>query len=105
MPKYLVKASYTLDGIKAIKAHGGSGRRDAVAEAVRSVGGTMEAFYFAFGESDVYVLCDLPGNVEAAAIGLATCAGGGASTQTVVLLTPEEMDQAAQRDVGYRPPS
>lgn len=104
MAKYLIQASYTLDGIKAVKSSGGSERRKAVEEAIKSVGGSLESFYFAFGDADVYVIADVPGNVEAAAIGLAVCGGGGARTKTVVLLTPEEMDQAARQSIGYRPP-
>jgi uncharacterized protein with GYD domain len=104
MAKYLVQASYTLDGIRAVKAHGGSVRRKAVEDAVTSIGGSLESFYFAFGDDDIYAIVDLPGNVDAAAVGLATCAGGGAKTKTVVLLTPEEMDEASRREVGYRPP-
>jgi uncharacterized protein with GYD domain len=104
MAKYLVQVFYTLDGIKGLKANGGSARRDAVKEMVEGLGGKLESFYFAFGEADAYVVVDLPGNVDAAATGLAVCAGGGARTKTVVLLTPEDMDHAAQRQVGYRPP-
>jgi uncharacterized protein with GYD domain len=105
MAKYLIQASYTLDGIRGVKASGGTARRAAVEEAVQSVGGTLESFYFAFGDADVYVVFDAPGNVDAAAVSLATNAGGGAQTKTIVLLSPEEMDEAAQRQVGYRPPA
>ena len=104
MAKYLIQASYTLDGIKGVKASGGSVRRKAVEEAVKGLGGTLDCFYFAFGDADVYAIADVPGNVEAAAMGLATCAGGGARTKTIVLLTAEEMDEAARRQVGYQPP-
>lgn len=104
MAKYLIQASYTLDGIQGVKAHGGSVRREAVEKAVKSLGGTVECFYFAFGDADVYVIAEVPGNVDAAALGLATCASGGARTKTVVLLTPEEMDEAAKKQVGYSPP-
>jgi uncharacterized protein with GYD domain len=104
MPKYLLQVSYSLDGIKGVKAKGGSARREAAEEAVKNVGGTTESFYFAFGDADVYVIADLPDDVAAAALSLAVCAGGGARAKTVVLLTPEEMDVAAKREVGYRPP-
>ena len=104
MPKYLLEVSYTLDGIKGVKAKGGSARKKAAEEAVKSVGGSVESFHFAFGESDVYLIADLPDNTAAAAVSLAVCAGGGVRTKTVVLVTPEEMDSAAQREVGYRPP-
>ena len=104
MSKYLLKVSYTLDGIRGVKANGGSARRQAAEEAVRSVGGSLESFYFAFGDDDVYTIVDLPDNAAALAVSLAVCAGGGADAKTVVLLTPEEADVAAAREVGYRPP-
>jgi len=104
MARYLIQATYTLDGIKGVKANGGSARRKAVEEAVNGLGGTLDSFYFAFGDADVYAVAELPGNVDAAAVGLAVCAGGGARTKTVVLLTPEEMDEASKRQVGYTAP-
>lgn len=104
MPKYLLQVSYTTDGIKGVKDKGGSARKKAAEDAVKSVGGSMECFYFAFGDADVYAIADFPDSTSAAAMSLAVCAGGGARTQTVALLTPEEMDAAAKRDVGYKPP-
>lgn len=104
MSKFLIQASYTLQGVKGIQSDGGSGRRDAVAKAVESVGGRLETFYFGFGEQDAYAIADLPDNESAAALVLAVNAAGGAVARTVVLLTPEEVDAAAQRSVGYRPP-
>lgn len=104
MPKYLFKVSYTSEGAQGVKARGGSARRDAIEEMVRGMGGSLESFYFAFGVDDAYTTVDLPDNVSAAAISLAVAASGAAGAETVVLLSPEEMDQAAQKDVGYRPP-
>jgi uncharacterized protein with GYD domain len=104
VPKYLIEATYTLDGIKGVQSAGGSSRRDAVAKVAESVGGQLESFYFAFGEHDVYTVVDLPDNECAAAVALTVNAAGGASIRTVVLLTPEEVDAAAQRSVEYTPP-
>jgi uncharacterized protein with GYD domain len=104
VPKFLVKASYTLEGVKGLRSSGGSGRRDAVAQSAESVGGTLEGFYFAFGDTDAYVIVDLPDNEAAAALALTVNASGGATTSTVPLLTPEEVDAAAQRSVSYRAP-
>jgi uncharacterized protein with GYD domain len=104
MPKYLIEASYTLDGVKGVQSAGGTSRRDAVSQLVESVGGKMESFYFAFGDADVYVVADLPDNESATALALTVNAAGGAAVKTVVLLTPEEVDAAAQRSVDYRPP-
>ena len=46
----------------------------------------------------------MPDNESAAAVALAVNAAGLAATKTTVLLTPEEVDAAAQKSVGYRPP-
>jgi uncharacterized protein with GYD domain len=104
MPKFLFEASYTLDGIKGVQSAGGTSRRDAVAQVAESVGGRLDAFYFAFGDRDAYVIADLPDNESAAAVAVTVNAAGGATVKTVVLLTPEEVDAAAQRSVEYRPP-
>jgi uncharacterized protein with GYD domain len=104
MPKFLIEASYTLDGVKGVQSAGGASRRDAVAQVAQSVGGSLESFHFAFGDHDAYVICDLPDNEAAAAVAMTVNASGGATAKTVVLLTPEEVDAAAKRSVDYRPP-
>ena len=104
MPKFLIEASYTPEGAKGVQSAGGTSRRDAVAQVAESVGGRLESFYFAFGDTDAYVTVDLPDNESAAAVALTVNAGGGATTKTVVLLTPDEVDAAAKRSVDYRPP-
>jgi uncharacterized protein with GYD domain len=104
MAKYLLEVNYTLDGIKGVKAEGGKARKAAATAAAKSAGGKLEAFYFAFGKTDVFVIADFPDNVGAAALALAVSAGGGATVRTVVLLTPEEIDEATGKKVSYRPP-
>ena len=104
MAKYLVEASYTREGVAGVQAKGGSSRRDAVAEMAAGLGGKVESFYFGFGERDAYVVVELPDNEAAAAVALAVNASGGATVTTTVLLTPEQVDDAAKRSVDYRPP-
>ena len=104
MAKYLVEARYTAEGAKGLAREGGTGRRAAAAKAVESLGGKIEAFYYAFGDVDAYVIFDVPDNVSAAALSLAVSQSGGINTKTVVLMTPEEMDQAGKKAVDYRPP-
>jgi uncharacterized protein with GYD domain len=105
MPKFLIEASYTVEGLTGLRHAGGSARREAVARAVKSAGGQLERFYFAFGDHDAFVIADLPDNESAAAVSLAVSEAGGASVRTVVLLTPEQVDAAVQRSVDYRPPT
>jgi uncharacterized protein with GYD domain len=104
MPKFLIEASLTTQGVKGVQSEGGTGRREAVAKALESLGGRLEAFYFGFGDRDVYVVADLPDNEAAAAMALAVNSSGAVATRTVVLLTPEEVDAAAKRSVDYRAP-
>ena len=105
MPKYLLKANYTLEGNKGLmKGGGGTARRTAVRELVEGAGGKLEAFYYAFGETDLYAIIELPDNVAAAALSLVVNAAGGAEVGATVLFSAEEMDEAVKRQVKYRPP-
>ncbi len=104
MPKYLVQATYTREGVEGVRAKGGSSRRDAVAQTAASLGGALEAFYFAFGDHDAVVLVDLPDDEAALAVAMTVDATGGALVKTTVLLTPEQVDEAARRSVEYLPP-
>jgi uncharacterized protein with GYD domain len=104
MPKYLFEASYTAEGLKGLLKDGGSKRRKDLQEAVKEMGGNLEAIYFAFGDEDVFSIVDMPDNVSATAIALAITCSGAARIKTVVLLTPEEVDQATKKSVNYRAP-
>jgi uncharacterized protein with GYD domain len=104
MPKYLIQASYTTQGVEGIRSKGGTSRRDAVADTAASLGGKLESFHFGFGDHDAYVIVDLPDNEAAAAVALSVNASGAAAVETIVLLTPEQVDEAAKRSVAYRPP-
>lgn len=104
MPKYLVHANYVGEGIKGLIKEGGSSRRAAVEKLFGSVGGKVEAFYYAFGETDLFVIADVPDNVSAAALSLTVNAAGAATAKITVLLTAEEIDAAAKKTISYRPP-
>jgi uncharacterized protein with GYD domain len=104
MPKYLIEANYVGDGVKGLLKEGGTSRRAAVEQAVKSAGGSLEAFYYAFGEADAYVILDLPDDATAAALALTIAASGTVKMRTTVLITPEEIDKAAKKSPGYRPP-
>ena len=104
MPKYLAVASYTSEGIKGLTKAGGSSRRAVVDNLLKSLGGHLEAFYFAFGENDAYLILDVPDNLTAAAISLAVAGSGATRMKTIELLTPEEIDEAMKKQVHYEPP-
>jgi uncharacterized protein with GYD domain len=104
MPKYLFKASYTPEGAQGVMKEGGTGRRDTIQKLAETSGGKMESFYFGFGDTDAYVICDVPDNSTAAAIALAVNSSGAAHVSTVVLMTPEEVDEASRTTVEYRAP-
>jgi uncharacterized protein with GYD domain len=104
MPKYLLEVSYTADGAKGLLKDGGSKRRAAAQAVVESVGGKMEAFYYAFGERDVFVIADVPDPQSAAAMAVAIGASGAATGKTTVLLTAEDLDAAVKKSPKYTPP-
>ena len=103
MSKYLVQANYAGEGLKGLLKEGGSSRRAAVETLFESVGGKVESFYYAFGDTDLFVIADLPDNVTAAALSLIVNASGTATAKITVLLTAEEIDAASQKNATYRP--
>lgn len=104
MAKYLYQGAYTLEGVRGLLREGGSKRRAAAEQALASVGGKLEAFYFTYGKNDVVAVVEAPDNVSMAAVSLAIAAAGGFRGNTTVILTPEEMDEAARKAVTYRAP-
>lgn len=81
MPKYLFQGSYTAEGMKGLLKDGGSKRRAAVEQMLKGLGGRLEAFYFAFGETDAFVIAEVPDNVSAVSVSLAIGASGGGPRQ------------------------
>ena len=104
MPKYLIKATYTTEGIRGVMKEGGTARRAAVQKLVEGGGGKVEAFYFTYGEDDAIVIIDLPDASSALAVSVAVNASGAVRISTVPLITPEEMDTAVKQSVAYRAP-
>ncbi len=104
MAKYLIQGNYAGAGVKGLLKEGGTSRRAAIEALLGSVGGTVEAFYYAFGDTDVYVIADLPDNVTAAALSMFVNAAGAVAIKVTVLLTAEEIDEAAKKTVSYRAP-
>ena len=104
MAKYLIQANYVGEGIKGLLKEGGLSRRKVVDELMASVGGKTESFYFAFGDTDAFVIVDVPDNVTAAAVALTVGASGLVNLKTTVLMTPEEVDQAIKKSPSYRAP-
>ncbi len=104
MAKYLIQANYVGEGIEGLLKEGGSSRRAAVEKLFGSVGGRIETFYYAFGDTDLYVIADLPDNATAAALSLIVNANGGATAKVTPLLTVEEIDAATKKNATYRAP-
>ena len=104
MPKYLFAVSYTAEGAKGLLTEGGSSRRAMVDKMVGGLGGTVECMYYAFGDTDIYLIADLPDAASATAMSLAGSASGAAVIRTVPLISVEEVDDATKKTVGYTPP-
>jgi uncharacterized protein with GYD domain len=103
MAKYLAKANYKTDGVRGVIKEGGSGRVEVVTKLVKKLGGKVEAFYFAYGESDAYLIIEIAESA-ALALSLAVNASGAVTIQLVPLITAKQMDEAAKTSVSYRAP-
>lgn len=104
MPKFLFTADYTAAGIAGLQREGGSGRRAMFEQMFADLGGSMEAFYYAFGADDLYIIADLPDNASAVAASMEVAKAGAISFRAVVLVPPETVDEAASKSVNYRTP-
>ncbi len=104
MPKYLISGTYTAEGLRGLQKEKASGRRQAVTTLMESMGGRLEAMYYALGQDDVFVVIDAPSQADAAAYGVAVSASGLVRTRTTPLLTVEEADQVLSKSVNYRAP-
>ena len=76
MPKYLFQGSYTVEGLQGLLREGGTKRREVVGQLVQTLGGTLEAFYYAYGGDDFFIIVDVPDSVTATAASLAVNATG-----------------------------
>ena len=104
MGKYLFRGSFTAEGLRGVMKDGGTSRPKAVAALAESVGGRLDAYYFAFGDDSYFVVCDLPNDEAAAACAMTVAASGAVSNSTVKLLTPEQVDAAVKLSPSYRAP-
>ena len=104
MAKFLIEGKYSVEGAKGLLKDGGSGRRAAIEKAAQSVGGKLESIYFAFGDTDVFAVLDMPDNISMTALALAVGAAGAVGITTTVLMTPEEVDEAVKKHPSYRAP-
>lgn len=104
MPKYLIKANYNADGAAGLAAKGGTARRDAVGKMVAEAGGSIESFYYAWGDVDAYVIAELPSDEAMVGIALSVNKSGATSISTTPLLTPEQLDAAASAAPSYTAP-
>jgi uncharacterized protein with GYD domain len=104
MPKFLIEASYTAEGLKGLMKDRAAGRTSALKAALESVGGKLEAIYWSLGDADVYLIAEMPGTAEAASLAITASSSGLVRTKTTALLTAQELDATLGKDVSYRAP-
>lgn len=104
MAKYLIRGNYVGDGVKGLLTEGGSKRREAATAAIESVGGSLDCMYYAFGDTDVFAICDFPDDPSAAAVSLMITSSGRTTISVTPLMTPEDLDAAAAKTPAYRAP-
>ena len=106
MPHYLINASYTTQGVSGL-VKSPEDRSAVIRTLVESAGGRIESMYYAFGDSDVVVILEMPDNVTMASLSMAVGASGGVTNlRTTVLIPISEGVEAARKagGISYRPP-
>jgi uncharacterized protein with GYD domain len=104
MAKYLIQVNYVGEGIKGLLKEGGTARRIAVEKLFQSSGSTIESFYYAFGDTDLFIIGDFPDAATVAAGVLTVMSTGMVTCKTTPLLTQEDIDEAAKKTPVYSPP-
>lgn len=104
MPHYLFRAHYSQAGIQGVLKEGAASRIKAVTDLAESLGGRVEAAYWAFGDDDFIMIAELPNNAAAAAAATRVSASGVGGITTTVLLTAADVDEARGLHPSYRPP-
>ena len=106
MAKYMFRTNYTQSSLNGLLAEGGSGREAALRATVESVGGSLEGFYYALGDYDLYLIAEVPDEATATALALNIAAAGALTVQTTVLLSAKDIDAAVakSKSVQYRLP-
>jgi len=108
MPKYAIFASFTSESM-ARMIENPTDRGAAARDAAGSVGASVEALYFMFGDHDVLAIVEASDNLTQAALSVALSASGAFSSfQTHPLIDPAEMTEALGKAkavaAAYRPP-
>lgn len=107
MPHYMFHARYSTDALKAM-VDTPQDREAAAKIVVESVGGTLHAMYFCFGDDDVIAIIEAPDDQAMAACALAVGSSGAFSSGgTTKLMTSAEamaaMKQAQEARASYTP--
>jgi uncharacterized protein with GYD domain len=108
VPKYMVFGSYTSESWARMVENPGD-RSSAARAACEAVGGSLEAFYWAFGPDDFVAIADVPDDASAAAVSVGVSSSGAVhGLRTIRLLTADESQAMLQRARsvagGYRRP-
>ncbi len=104
MPKFMFHGTYTAAGAAGVLKDGGSGRLKAVEALAASVGGSVDAAYWAMGADDFYITAELPDNKAAAALSLNVAAAGAVHITTAELFSAADLDEIVGRRADYRAP-
>lgn len=104
MARYLLKVSYTAEGVRGLLKEGGTKRKAYITGLAKKHGVKVVSFDFAFGSHDCYLVAEAPNAAAIAAISLSVSASGAATIETDVLLSAAEIDAAAKKKVAYRAP-
>jgi uncharacterized protein with GYD domain len=103
MSKYLYRLNYTKSGLDGTIKEGFGAREAFFRKTVQGLGGSTEVAYWAYGDTDIFIVVDLA-DAEARALSLALAETGSFAVTTTCLITAGEMDAGVRKMPSYRAP-
>ncbi|MFI5393140.1 MAG: GYD domain-containing protein [Myxococcota bacterium] len=104
MARFMFKVGYSKEGMQGVIKEGAANRRAFIEKMAADMGGSITSFDFAFGETDVYAIAEMPDAITSAAVSTAVGAAGTGTIDTVELLSAEDIDRAIEQHAPYRAP-
>ncbi len=98
MPKYMYSGNYTKKGATGLLKDGGRARKEEAERIMGEMGGSLEAYYWSFGEMDFMMIVDIP-EAMAVKFSLHVGASGVFNGKLTPLIDVEGMEAATSTDL------
>jgi len=101
MPKYMYSGNYTAKGAAGLLNDGGKAREEEAEKAAASMGGSLEAYYWCYGEMDFMMIINVPSEEMAIKFSLHVGASGVFNGKLTPLISVDTMEAATSTELPF----